>query len=120
MLTTYWIGRSILPDSNRFGLMAALILGTMLLTQQQARMASYDMHLAAWGTLSVAAAMWAMRADQGNNRRSLGCWAFAALALAMAWMSKGPLALVIFAIPVGAWIALNRSGGVQRNVVTAL
>jgi len=119
MLATFWIGRTLgqtptsgnepiqesascfaMGDHNALGLLATMIMGSMLLVQQQARMASYDMHLAAWATLSVAAAIWALQTQRWSG------WLLAAIALSLSWMSKGPLALFLFCGPVATHVLL--------------
>lgn len=123
ILSTYWIGRTLgdrpgvdergiaepVPggDGHAWGLLAALICGTMMLTQQQARMASYDMHLAAWSALAVAAGVAAV-GSQASARRRLWLWIASGAATALAYMSKGPISLVVIAAGVVPAISLLR------------
>jgi 4-amino-4-deoxy-L-arabinose transferase-like glycosyltransferase len=104
-------------------LVATGVAGTFLLTQQQARLASYDMHLAAWVTLAVACAFSAIR-HAGAKRWTAMRWVGAGLALALAWGAKGPIALLFFLVPVTVAAALagrplRRGVGVATAVVIA-
>jgi 4-amino-4-deoxy-L-arabinose transferase-like glycosyltransferase len=96
----FWIG-CVLGD-HKLAVMSALAAGTCLFLQRQARIASYDMHMTGWATLAVASAFWAMRPfgpAPGLGRAAFG-WCLAGVALAGAFMSKGPLALLVGAAPV--------------------
>lgn len=96
----FWIGR-VLWD-RKLAVMAALAAGTCLFLTRQARIASYDIHMSGWATLAVASAIWAMRpfaAKPGLTREVAG-WSLAGVALAGAFMSKGPLACLVGAAPV--------------------
>ncbi len=96
----YWIGL-VLWD-RKLAVMAALAAGTCLFLTRQARIASYDMHMTGWATLAVASAIWAIgpfKPAPGVGRAIVG-WTLAGVALAGAFMSKGPLALLVGAVPV--------------------
>jgi 4-amino-4-deoxy-L-arabinose transferase-like glycosyltransferase len=120
VLCVLWIGDTL--GDRALGLIAALAAGMMPLLQSQARMASYDIHLAAWVTIAVAATA-AMMKPGGRNpgarnpgaRRALGSTiamgALAVATLAAALLTKGPLALVIYAVPAGLFaLHFSRSG----------
>src|SRR6185503_14978472 len=80
--STFWIG-CVLRD-RQLGLIAAAVLGTMVLFQVQGRMASYDIHVCAWSTLAVAAALWAMlpfSSEKAPWLRFAFGWLLASLAL---------------------------------------
>ena len=100
LAATYWAGYSI--GGVRCATMATLVAGTTLLLLRQARIASYDTHLLAWVTLSIACGLWAIRPLKPVNwvGRRVSGWAFAGLALAAAIMTKGPLAMVFVALPL--------------------
>ena len=100
LLATFWIGRTL--GSTRLGLLASGVAGTLLLVQMQGRLANYDIHLAAWITLSVAAALRAIipASDNHTATRLFGLWTAATIALACAIMIKGPVGLLAWAIPV--------------------
>ncbi len=96
----YLIG--LVLGDRKLAVMAALAAGTSLFLLRQARIASYDMHMTGWATLTVASALWAMRPfgpAPGSARQAAG-WCLAGAALAGAFMSKGPLALLVAAAPV--------------------
>jgi len=91
LVSTYWMGVTL--AGARFGALAALMVGSTLFFQRQARTASYDIHFVAWETLAVAAGLWAMRpfgATPSMDRRLLG-WTICGVGLCAAAMSKNPL-----------------------------
>ena len=94
---------------------AALAAGGMFwFCQRQARTASYDIHLAAWSTLAVAAGLWAMPLGEREpgRARQVGGWVLAGILLAGGWLTKGPLALVWVGLPLAAMaIALPERRG---------
>ncbi len=94
--------------SARFGFLAAAITGTSLLFLRNARMASYDTYLLTFCTLAMAAGIGAMqlRAKQPKRPVTLFCWSLCALAMAAAFLTKGPIALVMTVLPL-ALIALT-------------
>jgi 4-amino-4-deoxy-L-arabinose transferase-like glycosyltransferase len=115
LLGTFALGRGLGDD--RLGLYAMAIAGTTLLLQQQARLAAYDIHLAAWVTVAVAAAVAAVTGP--HRGQSVVRWLAAGVALGLAWLSKGPIAVLLYAIPVAALVALapDRRG---RHAVGAI
>lgn len=115
----FWIGR-VLGD-RKLAILAALVAGTTLFLTRQSRIASYDMHMTGWATLAVASAIWAMRPfgpAPGRGRAVFG-WCLAGVALAGAFMSKGPLALLVGAAPVAStmWVSKDRW---KRDVIGLL
>ncbi len=105
----FWIGR-VLGD-RKLAIMAALAAGTCMFLTRQSRIASYDMHMTGWATLAVASAIWAMRPfgpEPGWGRAVFG-WCLAGVALAGAFMSKGPLALLAGVAPVVSTIYVIQS-----------
>jgi len=98
---TYWAAYSI--GGVTAAAMATLATGTMLLFIRQGRSANYDTHLMGWTTLSVAAGLWAIRPLKPINwvgRRVTG-WAIAGIALGAGVMTKGPIAMLYVAVPLG-------------------
>lgn len=104
---TYWAGYTLGGLGLAIG--SALILGTTLFLQRQARTASYDIHMVAWVAVSIAAGLWAMRpfATPPSARRRIIGWTISAVALAAAVMVKGPLAFVVTLVPLAivVWLA---------------
>lgn len=96
LLGTFWAGRVLTGDAH-FAHVAACMTGTMLLFVKQSRYAAYDEHLLGWLAVSMAAALWAMRpraAASPSRWAGIG-WILSGLALGAAWLTKGPLALVL-------------------------
>jgi len=96
----FWLG-CVLGD-HKLAVMSALAAGTCLFLQRQARTASYDIHMTGWATLAVASAIWAMQPFKPLPGRAVSLigWGLAGVALAGAFLSKGPLALLVGAAPV--------------------
>lgn len=118
----FWIGVTL--GDEKLGLVASLIAGTMWFTQRQATTAAYDIHMAAWATLAIAHAIAAIvrqsrRAGEGVMRGVFLYWVMAGVFLALAWMTKGPLALVIVLLPLVGMIAVER-GAWRRNTAGLL
>jgi 4-amino-4-deoxy-L-arabinose transferase-like glycosyltransferase len=122
LASTYWAGYSI--GGVRCATMATLVAGTTYLLLRQARVASYDTHLLAWVTLSVACGLWAIRPLKPVNwtGRRVSGWAFAGLALGAAILTKGPLAIVFVAVPLATTIivAPRRKLGNTTGLLFAL
>ncbi|NCC51538.1 MAG: hypothetical protein EOM20_10015 [Spartobacteria bacterium] len=97
---TYWCGAAL--GGKRLAALAALCVGTMWFAQREGRTDAYDIHLTAFVTLSIAAYLWALqpRADVRRVRTGLAGFMFSGLFLGGAWMSKGPLALVLALLPL--------------------
>ncbi|MEM1209591.1 MAG: hypothetical protein AAGI54_10015 [Planctomycetota bacterium] len=113
----------------RLAIVSAAVVGTMLITVRQGRIASYDMHMVAWGTLAIAAGAWAMRPAWGtpNLWRRLVGWSLAGAALAAATMSKNALPVVFALIAWGAMVGCGRTcwkaatvGALQAIAIAAL
>jgi len=122
LASTYWAGYSI--GGVRCATMAALVAGTTLLLLRQARIASYDTHLLAWVTLSIACGLWAIRPLKPVNwvGRRVSGWAFAGIALGAGILTKGPLAIPLVALPLATTIivAPRRKLGNSLGLVFAL
>ena len=114
----YWIG--LVLGDRKLAVMSALAAGTCVFLQRQSRIASYDIHMTGWATLAVASAIWAMRpfGPTPAMGRYLAGWALAGAALAGAYMSKGPLALLVGAAPVLCTIVVVKDN--WRRHVTGL
>jgi 4-amino-4-deoxy-L-arabinose transferase-like glycosyltransferase len=113
---TFWIG--LMLGGSELALTAGAVVGSIWFLQRQARTASYDIHLAAWATLAVAAGLAAVRSRPAPlsapfaspaptavaDRRSAPgrfVWGMlACLALACAVLSKGPLAFALVLPPL--------------------
>jgi 4-amino-4-deoxy-L-arabinose transferase-like glycosyltransferase len=109
LAATYWAGYSV--GGVRTAWMAALATGTGLLLLREARTASYNIHLMAWVTLAVAAALWAMRPTRPISwlgRRVTG-WLIAGLALGGAIMTIGAPAIPYVVVPLICAIVVTRS-----------
>lgn len=105
---TFWIGHQL--GGLQLATAATLMTGTFFLFLKQARMASYDIQMAGWVTLAIAAALWSL----GSLKASPAFWRkrFPGLLLAGAFlgaaiMTKGPLAIVLFVVPVLIGILLS-------------
>ncbi len=116
LVGTFWIGHQL--GGLQLATAATLMTGTFFLFLKQARIASYDIQMAGWVTLAIAAALWSL----GSLRASPALWRkrFPGLLLAGAFlgaaiMTKGPLAIVLFVVPVLIGILLSpgpRAAGV--------
>lgn len=122
LLCTYWIGCTI--GDRLLGVLGAAVGGTLLLLQMQTRMASYDIHLAAWVALAVAASLQLIvrRTRAPTLGGQLGLWTIAVVALSCAIMTKGPVGLLAWAVPVvGAIVVTGRwKVGVIGSMSTVL
>ncbi len=85
-------------EGRRAGVVAVAVLSLMPLHVIVGRLATTDALLAAWWVASLACAQRAV--DTGRGRWAIGLWTFVALA----WLTKGPLALAPIAVVV-AWLA---------------
>jgi 4-amino-4-deoxy-L-arabinose transferase-like glycosyltransferase len=109
LLATYGLGKTIGGGDARLGLLAAAVCGSSLLFLRQARYATTDVQLALWVTLANLCLAKAFL----ENRWWLGC-TLGGVALGLALMSKGPVALVQSVVPVAlfvAWRAWCRRSG---------
>lgn len=111
----YAIGRGL--GDRKTAAIAALVAGTMILTQKQARYASYDIYMAAW--LAVAMGVAPLRNVLGGAAMQRGAaaarWLAAGAAVGAAWMCKGPLAVGLFVLALLGVVLAGRSvAGVRR------
>lgn len=84
---------------------AALVTGTTFFFIRQGRLASYDTHLFAWVTASVALIWIALNKAGRSARPPAAAWAVALLAgaaLGSAVLTKGPIAFLFVLVPAGA------------------
>ena len=96
--------------SERAGMIAAIVLSTSLMQAIVGRLAIMDALL----DFAVAAAvLWSYRAFEpsGSARRRDTALVCGALALAVGTLAKGPVAPVITALVVGAWLLWERRAG---------
>jgi 4-amino-4-deoxy-L-arabinose transferase-like glycosyltransferase len=102
----FWLGATL--GDLRMAALSCLIAGSMLFFERQARTASYDIEFTAWATLSVAAGFWAlgMSGQWVSRTRFLGGWMLAGLFMALSWMTKNPLALVLTVPPLAAAVVM--------------
>ena len=97
----YEMGRIV--GGRRLALLSALICGSSFMFLKFAHQASYDVQLALWVTLCnlcIALAIF--------RRRWIFGFVAAGIALGLALMTKGPVAILQTAIPVVSWIAWRR------------
>ena len=97
----YELGRIV--GGRKLALLSALICGSSFMFLKFAHQASYDVQLAMWVTLcNLCIAMALFR-----GRWIWGCVA-GGIALGLALMTKGPVAILQTAVPVVVWIAWRR------------
>lgn len=114
----FWMTRTLWDP--RAAALATLVAGSMWFFQKQARVASYDIQMAAWVTLAAAAMIWAqrpLRVPPGGSIYFLG-WVLAGVFLAAAVMTKGPLALAVFGTAAAALVAVDP--GKWRRLIPGL
>ncbi len=92
-----------LIDGPRLGILSALVCGTSLFWLSSARLVTTDVHLALW--VGVANCLLACAVLRGSRWAAL---VGAGVALGLAMMSKGPVALVQSVVPVLAFVAWRR------------
>ncbi|QDU70216.1 hypothetical protein [Mucisphaera calidilacus] len=98
---TYGIG--VLLGGVGAGTVAGMSLGTSLVVQRWGRIASYDIYLAAFAALGLAFALAAarlLRTGSGQGWRTGGLVALGGVCVGLAWLSKGPIALAMVAVPM--------------------
>ncbi len=115
LLAVAWAGWTLC--NGRFGLAAAAVTGTSLFFLRNARLATYDTYLLAFGSLAMAAAWWALQPGQPAGRRPhrFTGWLISGLALGLAILSKGPLALLLVGMPILIAAAFHRD---RRTLLT--
>jgi 4-amino-4-deoxy-L-arabinose transferase-like glycosyltransferase len=94
ILITYWFGRRFIGERGAFAGAMCLSLAPGFVTM--GRLLIMDGLLALWVCLAWYAGYEAVR----RNRLHLGWWIVAALACGLGIMTKGPVAIVLFAIPL--------------------
>lgn len=103
LMAVYAMGR--LLGGPSLAWRAALAAGTTLFFIRQGRLASYDTHLFAWVSVAVAFIWQALRKVGHNGERPpAGAWGAALLAgaaLALAVLTKGPIAFLFVLVPAG-------------------
>lgn len=110
-------------DGKAVGWLAASAALSLAFFTKYGRTAAYDTHLLAWTTLALAAGLWAMHPRRAVSLNAcVGRWLLAGLALTAAVWTKGPVALVIVALPLALVAPLcltyRRSAGVGLQPVT--
>lgn len=103
ILATFFLGK-VLFDA-RTGWVAAIVVGSTILFQKYMRQSTSDVHLAMWVT--IANVFLAMALIHG--RLWVG-WTGAGVAVAMAFLCKGPVALLETFVPAIGFIGLSRYG----------
>ncbi len=110
LVGVFWLGLSV--GNIHTACLATLAVGTTLLFERQARLASYDIHLAAFVTLAVAGAWWAMGPLRALGQPSTRRWLFGWLVCGLGWgaavLSKGPLALALVILPIFLAMVIGR------------
>ncbi|UCD75830.1 MAG: hypothetical protein JSV91_02710 [Phycisphaerales bacterium] len=102
LIAVFWLGCSV--GDLRTAIISALVAGSIMFLQRQARTASYDIHFVAWVTLAVASALWAMKpgGEAPSRSRYLTGWILAGLSMAASVMSKNPLPLGLSVLLIGS------------------
>jgi 4-amino-4-deoxy-L-arabinose transferase-like glycosyltransferase len=93
LLSTYGLAR-VLRCSSHWSLLAMLVCGSSLMFSRFARSATVDIHLMTWVALASFAWMLALR------RKTIAPAMLAGAALGLAFMSKGPVALLQCGVPM--------------------
>jgi 4-amino-4-deoxy-L-arabinose transferase-like glycosyltransferase len=101
LVAVYELGRTL--EDWLLGLIGAFICGTTILFLKFAWQASYDLHLALWVTV----ANWQLARATFHQRRWSGCL-LAGVAIGLALMCKGPVALLQTIFPWAAFLAWRR------------
>lgn len=102
LLCTLWIGWR-LRDAGT-GVLAACILGTSKAFLELGHTCLVDAGLVFWSTLAVAAGL------EGDRRDRKRWWLLSALALGAAFLSKGPVGLLLPGIALGGFLLWERQG----------
>ncbi len=96
LIVYFWGSRAF---NRRTGLTAALVLCLGARFVYLERLVTMNGLLALWTTAALAAAYFAV----ANGRLRRGCWMLAAACCALGLLTKGPVALVLFAGPLLIW-----------------
>ena len=100
LASVFWAGACI--GGFRTGGFAALVCGANPTFLYHARLAETTIYYVAWASISIAAALWALRPLRPQPsvlRQALG-WAICGIALGMAILCVGPGAMFAVAVPV--------------------
>ena len=97
-------------DARTLGLIAACVCGTTLLVLRHARIASSDIQLALW----VTAANFFLAVGAFRHRWWIACCG-GGVALGLALMCKGPVALLQTLLPFGLFLLLDRRSSRPRT-----
>ncbi len=114
VLLTYWIGRHLVGcRAAWYGAVALLLCGGFVLS---GRFLIMDGPLTLFGTVTLLTSYLACR----GTRIRIGCWAAASIACALGILTKGPIAVVLFAPPILAsrWLSDTKSRILLRHWVT--
>jgi 4-amino-4-deoxy-L-arabinose transferase-like glycosyltransferase len=96
-----WLGKAVADE--RVGLLAAVMAGSSIMWLRFGRSATTDVQLALWVTVANAGLMWGVFAG-----RWLKAGLIAGVALGLAMMSKGPVALVQTVVPLGIFLVWRK------------
>jgi len=98
-------------------LLSAAIVASMYFVQRYARTASYDIHLTLWLTLALLLFLRGAVAEDHPLHWSLG----AGFCVGLAWLAKGPQALLLFAVPaaVQVWLLGRLRSRLYRRLLLA-
>lgn len=100
-----------LLHSSRYGWFSAIITATSLLFLRNLRIATYDAYLFSFATLAIFCAILAIRPRAGHAlpfSATLPSWAGFGVFAAAAFLTKGPVSLIMTFLPAGAFVALSR------------
>lgn len=102
VVIAYWWGRRLFGPAT--ALCGAAVLGLTPEFVYRGRMLTFDVVLAAWVTAALACGHVACL----GGRRRAGWWAASAVACGLGLLTKGPVALVLVAVPLAAATWLDR------------
>ena len=118
----FWIGLSL--DGLYTAVYAAVICATNAMFVIQGRTITTEIYFLGWGTLSLAAALWAtrpLRPMPSVTRQAIG-WVVCGVTLAAAVLTLGPEGLVLTVLPIGLILVLcpHRLGHMLGLLAAAL
>jgi 4-amino-4-deoxy-L-arabinose transferase-like glycosyltransferase len=108
LLCTFWIGRRLCDPLT--GLLAACILGTSRAFLELGHTCLVDAGLVFWSTLAVAAGL------EGDRRDQRRWWLLSALGVGGAFLSKGPVGLLLPGVALGGFLLWERRGHLLRGL----
>ncbi|MEQ9455305.1 MAG: hypothetical protein RLN76_12040 [Phycisphaeraceae bacterium] len=116
LLGTYLLGVSLCGGRGTrgaigmaVGMLAGIGVGTSLIVQRWGRIAAYDIHLAGWIALGLGLAFLATRPGRATaHRHWLLLSIFGGGGLGFAWLSKGPIALLMMLVPLVVVAVVDR------------